>query len=77
MNIKAKNKGDLLRSNKKMLCFNNLELKAINHYCKKYHVKNKSKFMRETIIKSILSHFDRDYPSLFDNQPTLFSKPNC
>jgi hypothetical protein len=78
--VKAKNEfydtEDLKRVNKKALRFNNLELKALNYYFKKYHVRNQSRFMRETIIKSVLSRFDEEYPTLFDNQPTLFSQHN-
>ncbi len=66
----------LKRVNKKMLRLNNMELKAFNYYCTKYHITNQSRFMRELIIKSILTHFDEDYPTLFDNQPTLFSQQN-
>ena len=48
--------------------FNKLELEAFEKYCKKYKIKNKSKFIRETVITEILGQFDRDYPSLFDNE---------
>ena len=47
--------------------FNDLELKAFEKYCKKYRIKNKSKFIRETVMTEVLEQFDKDYPSLFDN----------
>ena len=56
---------DLLRVNKKTILFNNRELKAIENYCEKYRIGNRSKFMREAIITSILKKFDEDYPTLF------------
>jgi len=46
--------------------FNEYELQAIKKYCKKYKVKNKSKFLRESVITVILKKFDADYPSLFE-----------
>ena len=59
-----KNK-ELLRINKKSILFNSKELKAIDSYCRKYKINNRSKFMREAIITSILKKFDDDYPTLF------------
>lgn len=66
---------NLKRINRHMLLFNNRELSAINKFCRQYKVSNKSKFMREAIIKTILKKFDEDYPTLFEEeQPTLFSR---
>ncbi len=62
---------NLLRRNKHSIMFNNREMQAIEAYCKKYKVDNKSGFMRKTILTEVLSRFDRDYPSLFE-----FEKPN-
>lgn len=65
---------NLKRINRQSIMFNNRELSAINKYCRQYRVKNKSKFMRELIISSVLKKFDDDYPKLFnDEMPTLFS----
>ena len=72
---RRKHKEDQLkRTNKKEILFNNLELEAINTYCERFKVKNKSKFMREMIITSVLKKFDEDYPSLFEKKPTLFNQ---
>jgi hypothetical protein len=66
---------NLLRRNKHSLRFNNREMNAIEAYCKKYKVDNRSKFMRETILTQILSRFDKDYPTLFEiEKPNLFSR---
>ncbi|MFP4061071.1 MAG: hypothetical protein ACOC2F_07010 [Bacteroidota bacterium] len=63
---------DLKRINRKSVLFNNKEVSAIEQYCKKYKVKNRSKFMREAIITHVLKTFEEDHPTLFDNHPTLF-----
>jgi hypothetical protein len=60
-----KREADLLRVNKKSILFNNREMQAIDNYCRKYRIDNRSKFMREVIISSILKKFDDDYPTLF------------
>jgi len=66
---------DLLRKNKISLLLNNRELKAIEAYCSKYEVKNRSKFIRETVLTEVLKKFDEDYPSLFEfEKPNLFVK---
>ncbi len=62
---------NLKRINRYTICFNNRELYAINKFCNKYRVNNKSKFMREAIIMEVLRKFDEDYPSLFENQEQL------
>jgi len=56
---------DLLRKNKKSILFNNKEIKVIESYCEKYRIQNRSKFMREAIITTILKKLDEDYPTLF------------
>ena len=47
--------------------FNSRELSALNQYCEKFKVRNKAKFMRETIITEILRKFDENYPTLWDD----------
>jgi len=65
---------NLMRRNAHTLRLNNRESQAIEAYCKKYKVENKSKFMREAIITEVLKRFDRDYPTLFEvEKPNLFS----
>jgi len=73
--IRKQKEKDLLRKNRHALLFNNREMKAIEAYCNKYKVNNKSKFMRETILSEVLRKFDEDYPSLFEfEKPNLFAK---
>jgi hypothetical protein len=53
--------------------FNMREQSAIDQYCEKFRVKNKSKFMREAIITEVLRRFDENYPTLWeDSQLRLF-----
>lgn len=56
----------LKRKHKIALMFNELELEALNMYCKKYKIKNKSKLLRKIIMTEVLRRFDEDYPRLFD-----------
>ncbi|HJX71571.1 MAG TPA: hypothetical protein VJ346_06455 [Bacteroidales bacterium] len=63
---------NLKRINKQILLFNNLEWSAIDNYCNRFKIRNKTKFMRKAIITEILKKFSNNYPSLFDDQPTLF-----
>ncbi len=60
----------LKRKHTVQFLFNDLELEAFDKYCKKYKIKNKSRFIREIVMTEVLGQFDRDYPSLFDNEET-------
>jgi nickel-dependent lactate racemase len=60
----------LVRKSQQSIRFNNKEMSAIDNYCKKFKIKNKSKFMREAIITEILRKFDKNYPTLWD-EPQL------
>ncbi len=55
----------LRRTHRTTVLFNGREQEAINLYCEKYKIRNKSKFMREAIMTEILKQFDKDYPTLF------------
>ena len=53
---------------------NSREMRALNIYCQRYRVSNKSRFLRETIMNAILRRFDEDMPSLFEEtEPNLFN----
>ena len=63
----------LKRDNPHTILFNTREKSAINQYCKKFKVKNKSKFMREAIITEVLKKFEDNHPTLWDDaQMSLF-----
>jgi hypothetical protein len=54
---------------------NNREIKALGIFCNRYRVKNKSEFLRETIMKAILKRFEEEHPTLWEeNEPTLFNQ---
>ncbi|HOP04238.1 MAG TPA: hypothetical protein PL017_06210 [Tenuifilaceae bacterium] len=59
------NNDRLKRVHRKSLLLNTLELEALDVYCKKYRIKNRSKFIRETVISKILQQFENDHPKLF------------
>lgn len=55
---------------------NSREMRAVNIYCQRYRIRNKSRFLRETIMNAILRRFDEEMPSLFeDREPNLFNVP--
>ncbi len=58
----------LIRKHKAVFLLNDKELEAIEAYCKKYKVANKSKFMREAVIRTVMEQFLEDYPTLFEKQ---------
>jgi hypothetical protein len=55
-----------LRVHKHLFVLNDLENKALERYLRTYRVRNKSKFIRETLMSVILRRFDEDAPTLFD-----------
>jgi len=56
----------LKRIHKQTILLNAPEMRAIDRYCKKYKVNNKSRFLRETIFTAILKKFEEDHPTLFE-----------
>jgi hypothetical protein len=65
----------LRRINKLSLMLNNREMRALSIYCNRYRVKNKSEFLRETIMKAILKRFEDEHPTLWEeSDPTLFNQ---
>jgi hypothetical protein len=55
-----------LRTHRHFFTLNDEEEKALNRYVAKYKVKNKSRFIRETLMISIIKKFEEDHPTLFD-----------
>jgi len=62
----------LKRTESLTLKLNPREVKALNIYCKRYRVKNKSEFMRRTIMKAIIGRFDTEYPTLWEQGELSF-----
>jgi len=55
-----------LRTNRQIFTLNDEENKALNRYISRYKVKNKSKFIRETLMLAIIKKMEEDHPTLFD-----------
>ncbi|HZK69278.1 MAG TPA: hypothetical protein VFC36_06760 [Paludibacter sp.] len=55
-----------LRTHRQIFTLNDEENKALERYIAKYKVQNKSKFIRETLMVSIIRRFEEDHPTLFD-----------
>lgn len=47
---------------------NEPEYKALVKYCTKYKIKNRSRFLRESVMKAVLTRMAEDYPTLFNEQ---------
>ncbi|MCR5504300.1 MAG: hypothetical protein K6E94_01810 [Elusimicrobiaceae bacterium] len=45
---------------------NQKEAQVLQRYCERYGVKNRSRFIRETLMRAVLKQLDRDNPTLFD-----------
>lgn len=58
----------LKRKHKATFLLNDKENEAVDVYCKKYKVDNKSKFMREAVMRVVMERFLDDYPTLFEKQ---------
>lgn len=54
------------RSHRVSILLNDSEMRALQKYCDRYTVTNRSKLIRETLMHNILKRFDRDNPTLFD-----------
>jgi hypothetical protein len=65
----------LKRTNRLSVMLNNREARAFGIYCDRFRVRNKSEFLRETIMKAILKRFEDEHPTLWEgSEPTLFNQ---
>jgi metal-responsive CopG/Arc/MetJ family transcriptional regulator len=48
------------------ILLNDSELRALTRYCERYGIKNRSRFVREIVMRSVLKQFEKDAPTLFD-----------
>jgi len=53
------------RVNKVTILLNDSEQRALDNFCARYGVANRSKLIRETLIRAILKQMDQDNPTLF------------
>lgn len=54
------------RNKRVSILLNESEMRALNRYCDRYTVSNRSKLIRETLMHNILKRFEKDQPTLFD-----------
>jgi len=61
-------KEPLVRNRVVSISLNDPEYKALLKYCTKYKITNRSRFIRESLMKSILTRMSEDYPTLFEEK---------
>lgn len=54
------------RKNRVTIVLNDSEMHALQRYLDRYGVTNRSRLIRETLMRSIMQQFDKDTPTLFD-----------
>ena len=64
--VKLVSKRNSLRTHRQIFTLNDEENKALIRYISKYNVQNKSKFIRETLMVTIIRKMEEDHPTLFD-----------
>lgn len=45
---------------------NEREMRALDRFCEQYNVRNRSRLIRETLMRAILKQIENDQPTLFD-----------
>lgn len=55
------------RKNRVSILLNDSEMRVLQRFCDKYSVRNRSRLIRETLMRSILKQLDHDSPTLFDD----------
>lgn len=54
------------REHRVSILLNDSEQKTLDRFCARYGVKNKSRLIRETLMRAILRQLEKDQPTLFD-----------
>jgi hypothetical protein len=57
-----------VRNERYSFLINSEEKQMIENYLRKYRIRNRSRWMRETLITFIIKNLDQDYPTLFNEQ---------
>lgn len=55
------------RKNRVSILLNDSEMRVLQRFCDKYSVRNRSRLIRETLMRSMLKQLDHDSPTLFDD----------
>ena len=61
-------KGTQTRKERYSFLVNPDERQMIEKYLRKYKIRNRSRWMRETLMTFIIKNREQDYPTLFDEQ---------
>jgi len=77
MSINSQQYRTLRRKHKQLILLNDYEIDALNRYCKKHKIINKSQVIREALFTKVWQSFEDDYPTLFgrDEMDSLVRKP--
>lgn len=54
------------REHKISLLLNEKEIRLLDRFCEQYGVSNRSRLIRETLMRTILKQMENDQPTLFD-----------
>ena len=54
------------REHRISILLNESEQRALERFCERYGVSNRSRLIRETLLRAILQKIDNDQPTLFD-----------
>lgn len=54
------------REHRISILLNEQERQTLERFCAKYQVLNRSRLIRETLMRAILKQIDNDQPTLFD-----------
>ena len=54
------------REHRISILLNESEQKALDRFCERYGITNRSRLVRETLMRAILKKIENDQPTLFD-----------
>ncbi|MBO4250852.1 MAG: hypothetical protein J5884_06300 [Paludibacteraceae bacterium] len=54
------------REHRVSILLNDKEQQMLERFCEQYGVSNRSRLIRETLMRAILKQLDQDQPTLFD-----------
>ena len=54
------------RENRITILLNEQEQRALDRFCERYNITNRSRLVRESLMRTILKKIENDQPTLFD-----------
>ena len=58
-------KASLIRGHRQVVCLNDREMAALEEYCRRFKVNNRSALFREALMERVLSELEENHPTLF------------